>query len=342
MQLDNKAIKDKSQISSPWSTPRHRDFCFPIRPYENLLKSIGCQESSELLDYWISNNLYKLAEDKWAKGTKRDWLWGLGLPYLAEIEKHLNNDRRSVLAISGLPGSGKSSFGDWLEAASEKLSYTISVVSLDDFYLPSPLLDEAMLGNPWHVPRGIPGSHSLDLIDNAIDKWLDTGVLLTPKFDKSLRGGKGERCGWKKSKPNIVIFEGWFVGCDIATKEQMNESNPGEKSLCLSEDEIDYREKVQNSLINYLPIWKRFSSLWHLKPLNFNSTCDWKLQQENKLKDLRGSSLQGKSLDLFIRMIQTAIPQQSLMTIKSDVVLKIDGDRSIQWVGRQTEEKEAC
>ena len=36
---------------------------------------------------------------------------------------------------------------------------------------------EAMAGNPWSVPRALPGSHDLKLMEEALDHWLKSGKL---------------------------------------------------------------------------------------------------------------------------------------------------------------------
>ena len=63
-----------------------------------------------------------------------------------------------------------------------------------------------MAGNPWGVPRAIPGSHDLELMATALDQWRETGVLNAPRFDKSLRQGRGDR---SESDPKRHIHAGW-------------------------------------------------------------------------------------------------------------------------------------
>ena len=56
----------------------------------------------------------------------------------------------------------------------------------------------------------------------------------------------------------------------------------------------------------------------------------WKSQQENEMIKLKGSGLKGNNLSDFIRMIQTAIPQQSLSFINSDTTVEINQYRRIE------------
>jgi len=244
-----------------------------------------------------------------------------------------SSDNRVLYGISGLPGCGKTSLGRWLKAAAYELHWPLTVVSMDDFYLPGTQLDKAMSGNPWNVPRALPGSHSLQLLEDSIETWLLRGDLVTPKFDKSLRNGRGDRCGWIRSRPKVLVIEGWFLGC--STSEKAGKTNNGEDDLLqsLTNQENEYRELIQNSLRRYQKIWCKFKRIWHIKAIEFNSTINWKKEQEMNLLLQRGSALQGESLESFLRMIQTAIPQSDLMSIEADFLAKISPLREIMWVG---------
>ena len=209
---------------------------------------------------------------------------------------------------------------------------------MDDFYLPSSQMDQAMAGNPWNAPRALPGSHSINLLEKTIDNWLQTGNLLTPKFDKALRNGLGDRCGWRNSQPKVLIIEGWFLGCPTAEKTHFKIKKSEGLSKQLTKDESEYQIVIQESLKRYQSIWSRFKHIWHLKAVNFTCTSNWKRQQEMAMFQERGASLRDESLDSFIRMVQTSIPQGSLESIEADVVIHINSLRRIQWVGRKKDQ----
>ena len=57
-----------------------------------------------------------------------------------------------------------------------------------------------------------------------------------------------------------------------------------------------------------------------------------------RMQKEKGASLKGKALDLFIRMIQTAIPQKSLQNLGADYVTKLNSHREITWVGCKKDE----
>ncbi len=259
----------------------------------------------------------------------------MGLPFLSDIERYLINSQRPLIfGISGLPGCGKTSFGKWLEVAAIELSWPLTVLSMDDFYLTADELNIAMYGNPWNVPRGLPGSHSIELLEECIDTWMQHGHLSAPQFDKALRNGLGDRSGWHQSQPKILVLEGWFLGC--STDEESNKlfENKSKNFASLTDREYEYRKVIQNSLAKYQVIWNRFKRIWHLKAIDFYGAADWKVQQEIKMMQERGSALNGKDLDSFIRMIQHSIPKESLQSINSDVVIKINKAREIKWVGK--------
>lgn len=324
---------------SPWSTVGNPDILFPLDKFECLLQGIGWNDSSKWVDHWKQYGAPDIALSYWAPGTKSDWFWGLGLPLLSEIERLISLDlSTSIIGITALPGSGKTSLGNWLEAASNSMGWPVTVLSLDDFYLPGEELDQAMLGNPWKVPRGIPGSHSIEVMYKQILKWKNNGYLFTPTFDKSLRNGFGDRSEWRISKPRVLILEGWFLCCEPTDLPLDSINQSSDLITPLSIEELNYQEKIQVSLSEYSCIWELVERLWHLKPITFSATNKWKKEQEDNMYKIRGSSLRGDKLKSFIRMINSAIPQKSLLEINSDVVAEINQKRQICWLGNKEDQ----
>tara|TARA_B100000700_G_C15027798_1_gene849083 strand:- start:5 stop:997 length:993 start_codon:yes stop_codon:yes gene_type:complete len=319
---------------TPWSNPRDPEILFEIESFNKLLENLDWPDPTKWLNHWLDRGGIDFAFPAWPPETKTDWIWGIGFPFISDIERYMfNEDKRVLLGISGLPGCGKTSFGKWLKAAASELNLPLEVISMDDFYLPSPQLDKAMAGNPWKVPRGLPGSHAIGLLEETIEIWKNTGNLKSPKFDKALRNGFGDRSGWSCSSPKVVVIEGWFLGCSQAAEMSNLKGNACLNDQRLTLDEKAYQVIVQNSLADYQSIWKEFEKIWHLKSIDFNSTKEWKTQQEVNLQNERGSSLRGKSLESFIRMIQVAIPKKDLQLINSDVVALLNRSRQIIWVG---------
>ena len=148
---------DRSEQLSPWSDPVDPDVIFPIEEYEPLLFDLGWSSPSSWIYHWLKRDGMRLAFGCWPKNVRSDWIWGLGLPFLSDVERYLETNNTPVLfGISGLPGCGKTSFGRWIEGAARELNWPITVVSMDDFYMPAGQLQRAMEGNPWNVSRGFP------------------------------------------------------------------------------------------------------------------------------------------------------------------------------------------
>jgi len=164
----NSKFKSYSNIYkplSPWSNPIDPFIKFQRKDLEKLLFELGWIDPKAWLAHWLKRDGVNLASYAWHPNARSDWIWGLGLPLLSDIERYLTKEEVPVLfGISGLPGCGKTSFGKWLEAAAIELNWPLNVISMDDFYLPSNQLDKAMSGNPWKVPRALPGSHSIQLM----------------------------------------------------------------------------------------------------------------------------------------------------------------------------------
>ncbi len=319
--------------NSPWSDPIDPEVLYPISPYNKLLESLNWPDHTQWLNHWLKHGGLNLAASAWPLGTKNDWVWGIGLPFLSDIERFIGEETRILFGISGLPGCGKTSLGRWLEMAAAQLNWPLKVVSMDDFYLTAEALDQAMAGNPWKVPRALPGSHSIELLEETIETWKVNGTLKAPKFDKALRNGLGDRCGWRTSSPKILVLEGWFLGCGLTDHKKKAPENKSMAARPLSLNEKNYQFIVQSALSKYQPLWGKFERVWHLKAIEFISTRQWKTQQEMNLQKERGASLKGESLDLFIRMIEASIPQKDLQSIKSDVIAKLSSSRQIKWIG---------
>ena len=306
------------------------DFLIPLDSYSLFLEGLSINPSL-FFHKWSDISTQSIINKYWKQNTKSDWKWLLTFPFFTLLENYVYSiNNPIIIGFSGLPGSGKSTLGFWIDSVARELFLDIKVISLDDFYLPGHEMDIAMKGNPWNVPRGFPGSHSLDLLHQSLDTFLRTGVLNCPTFDKSLRDGKGDRSGWCEFKPKVLVLEGWFVGCEPVTDlSSIDDLKEDKFNLSLSQNEKDFRIMVQESLREYSKIWKKFDKIWHLKSSEFNNTIIWKSQQENEMIKLKGSGLKGTNLIDFIRMIQASIPQQSLTDINSDTTVQVNQERRI-------------
>ena len=297
----------------------------PSCDQQRLLDHLGLGDLESWLTQQRLSRRPQVAIDQWHPKAAPDWLWSIGLPLLSLAEQW--QGERRLLGFSALPGCGKTTLGQWIEAAAKELRLSIQVVSLDDFYFEADRLDAAMRGNPWGVPRALPGSHDLKLLHECLQTWRQGENVLMPCFDKAKRHGRGDRSGWRRCDADLLILEGWFVGC-----RSNGDSDPDEPHLeePLTPQELKWRQKLQPVLANYEATWGCFDQLWQLRAKDFNAPLLWKRQQEATLQLERGSSLSDSELDRFIRMILCSLPSSSFQTMRADVVVEVDPDRTLR------------
>lgn len=307
------------------------DINFPLDKFEKLIIDFGWESLDDWFDFWSNQSNILLIDEYWNNKVNEDWIWGLALPLLSQAYKFHNNfSNRKIIGISALPGTGKTTLGNWLEAISLKLNFKIAVISIDDFYLPSDEMKLAIKNNPWNVSRGFPGSHSVKLMYEKLLSWKLNGELNVPVFDKALRNGLGDRSHWRSDNPDILILEGWFLGVEPLSVDIDDQPL---NLLNLNSTEIDYRYKIQQNLNSYLDIWNLVDNIWHLKPLMFEYMNMWKSNQEKEMFLQRGNALQDEKLSNFIRMLNVSIPHKSFDDIKSYALFLIDQRRNLIEVG---------
>ena len=307
------------------------DIEFPLDDFEELISQIGWSSLDEWFMFWNLKKEMLSINNFWDDNVKDDWIWGLALPLLSQAYKfNKKSPERKIIGISALPGTGKTTLGKWLESISLKLKFKLSVISIDDFYLPSEEMEFAIKNNPWNVSRGFPGSHSIDLMKEKLLKWKTDGQLNVPVFDKSLRKGLGDRAHWREESPDLLIIEGWFLGVKPLS---IDLDNSEKISPPLSVFESSYRIKIQKNLDQYLDVWNLIDQIWHLKPLKFEYLNEWKSNQEKSMQFKSGSSLKDDNLSNFLRMLNVSIPHKSFDDINSDVLLMINQERKLIRVG---------
>ena len=307
------------------------DINFPLDKFEKLIIDIGWESLDDWLNFWINKKNLLLIDQFWKNKASDDWIWGLALPLLSQAYRFHNDfSNRKIIGISALPGTGKTTLGKWLEEISLNLNFKISVISIDDFYLPSDEMKLAIKNNPWNVSRGFPGSHSVKLMYEKLLNWKINGELNVPVFDKSLRNGLGDRSHWRFDNPDLVILEGWFLGiepCSIGIKDKHVQS------AVLNSNESAYTIKIQKSLNEYLGVWSLIDNIWQLKPLKFEYMNMWKSFQEKEMLLQKGNALQDEKLSNFLRMLNVSIPHESFDFINSYALFLIDQERNLVKAG---------
>lgn len=177
-----------------------------------------------------------LAQDSAARVYKYyvpAYLWCVG-----RLEKHRHEKRANerpnaktrplCVALTAPQGCGKTTLVAALEFLFEKNGVAAASASVDDFYLTGAEQDKLSLANPGNALlryRGNAGTHDVRLAVNTLrslrsindDDDFATLTVSVPRYDKTLRGGRGDRAArefWPEitAPLDIVLLEGWMLG----------------------------------------------------------------------------------------------------------------------------------
>ena len=301
---------------------------FPLDNYEILIEEISGLKLDEWISFWEKEReILSYVSEYYGYKCRDDWLWGVVLPLLYDVYNlKRSKKKRKVIGLSALPGTGKTTLGFLIEKLSLKMNIKVSVVSMDDFYLPFSEMNFAIKDNPWNVSRGFPGSHSTYLIEDRILEWKNTGIFNYPVFDKSLRNGLGDRSSWEIKSPDVLILEGWFLGVNQISSEEISKEKV---KPCLYSHEVEYRLKIQKNLNEYFKVWQLIEKIWQIKPKEFSYMDDWKSDQENEMLKIKGNALVDKQLSNFLRMLNCSIPQKSFNEINSKYMILLNKNREL-------------
>ena len=221
-----------------------------------------------------------------------------------------------VFAISGLQGSGKSTFAAQLAALGQARGLRVAVLSIDDFYLS--VAERERLAADVHPllrTRGPPGTHDLGLALSTLDGLRDGGRVALPRFDK-LADERAAPDRWPTMHGcDLVVLEGWF----LKTPAQA----PAELAAPLNALERDedrdgrWRWWCNEALDrDYPPLWRRIDALWLLQAPGFGVVPQWRWEQEQALL-ASGGAHGGMDLDGVARFVQLfeRVSRQALETL---------------------------
>jgi len=244
-----------------------------------------------------------------------------------------------IVGISGSQGSGKSTLADLLALLlGNRYKLNTVVISIDDFYYT--LQQRETLSRTVHplmATRGVPGTHDVTLAINTIRGLCTQGTISIPRFDKSI-DDRFPKEKWDQvvSKPDIILFEGWCLGAEPQSQEELLEPvNELEKT---EDPDGVWRQYVNQQLRDVYPELFNMIDVWiMLKAPSFECVHQWRLEQENKLREsLAGSTssadklMSEQELKHFIQYYQR-ITEQLLKTLpdKVDYLFELDEKRKI-------------
>jgi len=247
--------------------------------------------------------------------------------------------RARVIGVSGLQGSGKTTFARQLAAHAGRAGRPALVLSIDDFYFGR--RDRARLArdvHPLFATRGVPGTHDIERLEAvlaALPRASGIAPVRWPRFDKG-RDTRIPPSRWPcaREAPSLVVIEGWCVGVppqdERALRDPVN-------SLERDEDPDGVWRRHANDRLagTYARLWSSIDALVVLQAPEWNVVRDWRARQERPLL-ARGAAraLDDTALDRFLMHFER-LSRHAIATLpaRGDVCIRLGADHAVLDVG---------
>ena len=209
------------------------------------------------------------------------------IPICFWISKKAKKKNPLIVGLAGGQGSGKTTISSILSLILKKyFKLKVFKISIDDFYKTKK--QREILSKDKHsllLTRGVPGTHDIKIMLDFFRKIKTKNFksLKLPKFNKANDDRYKKKHWYKlKSRPDVVIFEGWCVGAKPQSLRLLKKPiNAIEKAYDKS---LKWRRFVNLQLkTNYKKLYSQLDSLLYLKVKNFNLLKKWRIKQEEKL-----------------------------------------------------------
>ncbi len=294
--------------------------------------------------YKVKKDCYKFIsseETKKAKFKNKDkMIRSYLIPVCFWIAKKVNKKKPVIIGLAGGQGTGKTTISSIIYLILVKyFKLKVFKISIDDFY--KTRKERYKLSKKIHpllMTRGVPGTHDIDLILRflRIIKKNNFRPLSLPKFDKSI-DDRFKKSQWYKikSKPDVIIFEGWCVGAKFQKNIELKKPvNFLEKS---QDKSMKWRKYVNFQLTGkYKTFHNMLDYLLYLKAENFSLLRRWRLKQEKKLflksKNKKNLKIMNKNQVLNFMMTYQRITEEMFKTATkfSSIVMALNEKHQIK------------
>ncbi len=266
------------------------------------------------------------------------FMWQLWLPLAIQLSHEKSQQKTPLIqGISGGQGTGKTTLSKVLCLILKQLGYTTITISIDDFYKTYSERQKLQEIDPRLIWRGPPVTHDLELAINILNQLKDPNYLspiYLPRFDKSLWNGQGDRKESEmiNNKPDIVLFEGWFLGVQPINETKFNDAPLPIKT----EEDRQFAKDINEKLKAYLPLWEKLDRLIILYPKDYRFSKQWRKEAEQKMILSGKTGMNEQEIEEFVNYFWKALHPELFITPLAqnksfvDLVITIDDNHRPQ------------
>ena len=233
------------------------------------------------------------------------------IPLCFWINEKVEKKKPYFIGLAGGQGTGKTTISSLLKIILTKyFKLKVFKISIDDFYKTrKERISLSKRIHPMLLTRGVPGTHDINMMLNFFNKAKVKKFkrLKLPAFNKAIDDRLNKK-NWYilKTKPDVIIFEGWCVGAKSENYKTLRKSvNAMEKA---QDQKQVWRKYVNQQLKSkYKKLYSQLNCLIFLKAKNFSLLQKWRLKQERKLRlnNNKKSNLKIMSKEDVINFMQT-------------------------------------
>jgi len=257
--------------------------------------------------------------------------WNFWLPLAMQLSILRREAQRPIVqGVLGGQGTGKTTLGRALTLILQAWGDRTFSLSLDDLYKTYADRLQLRQRDPRLIWRGPPGTHDIEMglsvLQALRQRQVDQPIAI-PRFDKSLHQGAGDRVASELvSGIDIVLFEGWFVGCRPV------EPSCFERAPFPIQTEADrtFARDMNARLHDYLPLWNCCDRLLILYPADYRLSRVWRQQAEQKMRSQGKSGMSDAEIEAFVDYFWKALHPELFVTPLvrqpgiADLVVEID------------------
>ena len=262
------------------------------------------------------------------------------IPLCFWISKKVDKKRPYFVGLAGGQGTGKTTISSLIKIILIKyFKLKVFRISIDDFY--KMRRERISLSKRVHsmlLTRGVPGTHDVNMMLSFFRKVKSKNFkrLKLPTFNKAIDDRFNKKKWYDlKSKPDVIIFEGWCVG---AKSEKNNSLRKTINSMEKVKDQKQIWRKYVNQQLKskYKNLYSQLNCLIYLKAKNFSLLQKWRLKQERKLlvkskKNLKSKIMNKKDVLSFMQTYQRITQNMFKNTPKyASIIINLNSNHQIK------------